>query len=47
MITRAESVQSWLENITYQMCNMVGLFTRQFVEINTKCSPEVIQTAGQ
>lgn len=23
MISRAESVQSWLENITYQMCNMV------------------------
>jgi alkylation response protein AidB-like acyl-CoA dehydrogenase len=22
MISRAESVQSWLENITYQMCNM-------------------------
>jgi alkylation response protein AidB-like acyl-CoA dehydrogenase len=23
MIARAEAVQSWLENITYQMCNMV------------------------
>lgn len=22
MISRAEAVQSWLENITYQMCNM-------------------------
>jgi alkylation response protein AidB-like acyl-CoA dehydrogenase len=22
MISRVESVQSWLENITYQMCNM-------------------------
>ena len=25
MIARAESVQSWLENITYQMTHMVGL----------------------
>lgn len=25
MIARAESVQNWLENITYQMCNMVSL----------------------
>lgn len=24
MIARVESVQSWLENITYQMCNMVS-----------------------
>ena len=23
MIARAESSQAWLENITYQMCNMV------------------------
>src|ERR1700730_15737907 len=23
MIARAEAVQSWLENVTYQMCNMV------------------------
>ena len=23
MISRAEAVQSWLENVTYQMCNMV------------------------
>ena len=23
MISRTESVQNWLENITYQMCNMV------------------------
>ena len=23
MISRTESIQSWLENITYQMCNMV------------------------
>ena len=23
MIARTESVQNWLENITYQMCNMV------------------------
>ena len=22
MISRAESIQAWLENITYQMCNM-------------------------
>ena len=22
MISRAESVQAWLENVTYQMCNM-------------------------
>lgn len=22
MIARVESVQAWLENITYQMCNM-------------------------
>lgn len=25
MIARTESVQNWLENITYQMCNMVRL----------------------
>ena len=24
MISRCESVQSWLENVTYQMCNMVS-----------------------
>ena len=24
MIARAESIQSWLENITYQMCHMVS-----------------------
>ena len=24
MIQRTESVQNWLENITYQMCNMVS-----------------------
>lgn len=23
MISRAEAIQAWLENITYQMCNMV------------------------
>ena len=23
MIARAEAVQAWLENVTYQMCNMV------------------------
>ena len=23
MIARTESIQSWLENLTYQMCNMV------------------------
>ena len=26
MIQRSESVQNWLENITYQMCNMVSFF---------------------
>jgi alkylation response protein AidB-like acyl-CoA dehydrogenase len=26
MIARAEALQSWLENITYQMCNMVSAF---------------------
>ena len=25
MIARAEAVQSWLENVTYQMCNMVRI----------------------
>lgn len=25
MIARVESVQNWLENLTYQMTNMVGL----------------------
>lgn len=28
MISRVESQQSWLENITYQMCNMVRLLSR-------------------
>lgn len=27
MIARTEGVQSWLENITYQMCNMVRYLT--------------------
>ena len=26
MISRAEAIQAWLENITYQMCNMVRPF---------------------
>lgn len=25
MIARTESVQSWLENLTWQMCNMVSV----------------------
>jgi alkylation response protein AidB-like acyl-CoA dehydrogenase len=28
MIARAESIQAWLENVTYQMCNMVRLTLR-------------------
>lgn len=24
MIARAEAIQTWLENVTYQMCNMVS-----------------------
>lgn len=27
MIARAEAIQAWLENITYQMCNMVSTFS--------------------
>lgn len=26
MIARTESIQNWLENITYQMCNMVRAY---------------------
>ena len=26
MIARAEGLQAWLENVTYQMCNMVSMF---------------------
>lgn len=25
MIAKVEALQAWLENVTYQMCNMVGL----------------------
>ena len=35
MISRTESVQNWLENVTYQMCNMVG------VDILSSASPAV------
>jgi alkylation response protein AidB-like acyl-CoA dehydrogenase len=28
MIARTEAIQSWLENVTYQMCNMVGIRVR-------------------
>ena len=25
MIAKVEAIQAWLESVTYQMCNMVGL----------------------
>lgn len=28
MISRVEGIQAWLENITYQMCNMVLIFSQ-------------------
>ena len=37
MISRTESVQNWLENVTYQMCNMVG------VDILSSASPPLCQ----
>ena len=48
MIARVESVQSWLENITHQMNNMVRLLQ---LDTFTLCSKEgmdiVIQGAGE
>ena len=32
MISRAEAAQAWLENITYQMCNMVGVLSMPFFQ---------------
>ena len=36
MISRAEAIQAWLENITYQMCNMVLIFRCNMKETNTQ-----------
>ena len=49
MISRAEAIQAWLENITYQMCNMVSSFsdrpsTKERVYFREDCI--VVQATG-
>ncbi|KAG6881092.1 hypothetical protein C0993_002888, partial [Termitomyces sp. T159_Od127] len=52
MIARAESVQNWLENITYQMCNMPNSssFLSQIAFLksySTSCAQETARDAVQ
>ena len=52
MISRAEASQTWLENITYQMCNMVSPLNPPFLAFASlcpdwfTCPPTVVQGAG-
>jgi hypothetical protein len=41
MIAKCEAQQAWLENVTYQMCNMVSTF--QIEKTGGKCLSTVIQ----
>ncbi len=54
MISRTESVQNWLENITYQMCNMVcnpwclyGSLTPHFSLLRQSYKEQATKLAGQ
>lgn len=47
MISRAESVQNWLENVTYQMCNMVDPLSSKVLYSVTEAHSTVIQTASK
>ena len=50
MISRAEAIQAWLENITYQMCNMVrspSIPRRVNWRVYFHGGSVVVQTTGQ
>ncbi len=36
MMAKVEAIQAWLENVTYQMCNMVSLYVEEVLLLTSR-----------